>query len=404
MQTDKDIILNDILPGVEALKPTLAGHFGFHIYLSQLKPHNKQPHYLRPAMQKLEGILRDKQPAVFNLANGDAVVVAADLNQPMADQIMQRLKRMLPNDPLTKQVSLDGRQFYQLYNLGADYESFKADMEEIAAGDTMQMKYKHVDDSGEEIAVYTTQASLDVLVTLESALKQADVSNFLRRQSICFMEDDMTVHPLSMEYYLSIQDIEKTLNTECDIQSNTWLFRHLTSILDKRMLPRVLESIKLGKQQIYNINLSLPSILGRSFHRFHDAVKGVQKSITIEIDMLEIIANPGGFQFIKDYLKDRGYMISIDCVPYSAHKMVEFSSLEHDQLKLIWSDDFVEGLLDGGRKKFSNWLGKHDREKIVLCRCDSENALEVGMSLGIHRFQGRTIDSMLHKQRKSKKN
>ena len=400
VQTDKEIIMDDILPDLEALKPGLAGHFGFYIYLSQLKPHNKQPYYIRPAMQKLEGMLKDKQSSIFNLANGDAVIIAGDLNQPMADQIMQRLKMFLPNDPLTKQVSLDGRQFYQLYNLGMDYEAFKSDLEEVAASDQTQINFRHVDENGEEIDVYTSQASLDVLVLLERALKQADVSNFLRRQPICFVEESMEASPLSMEYYLSIQDIEKTLKTECDIQSNVWLFRHLTGILDKRMLPRVLESIKVGKQQIYNINLSLPSVLGRSFHQFHNAVKGLQKSITIEIDMLEILANPSGFDFIRGYLKDRGYMVCIDCVPYSAHNLVDLSQLDYDQIKLIWSDEFVEGLLGGGRKQFARWLNKHDVEKAVLCRCDQENGLEIAMSLGIHKFQGRLIESMLHKQRK----
>ena len=45
-------------------------------------------------------------------------------------------------------------------------------------------------------------------------------------------------------------------------------------------------------------------------------------------------------------------------------------------------------------------IDRSGRARIILCRCDSEEAIRFGQSMGITMFQGRIIDKMLQSDRR----
>ena len=47
-------------------------------------------------------------------------------------------------------------------------------------------------------------------------------------------------------------------------------------------------------------------------------------------------------------------------------------------------------------KHFMDYVNRAERAKMILCRVDDPNAVEVGNSLGINMYQGRYIQRLLN--------
>ncbi|MCH7796767.1 MAG: hypothetical protein IH900_16720, partial [Proteobacteria bacterium] len=75
--------------------------------------------------------------------------------------------------------------------------------------------------------------------------------------------------------------------------------------------------------------------------------------------------------------------------------LINREELGFDLVKLQWSPDLFDqlhGFRGAGLRQAAQDMGA---ERLILNRCDSEQALEVGESLGITLYQGHLLDEML---------
>ena len=74
--------------------------------------------------------------------------------------------------------------------------------------------------------------------------------------------------------------------------------------------------------------------------------------------------------------------------------VVDRERLGCDLAKLIWSP----GLVDGGeelRDRVREMAESGSGDRMIMCRCDSRESVEFGRSVGITRFQGRFVESLI---------
>ena len=117
-----------------------------------------------------------------------------------------------------------------------------------------------------EISTIENPISLMALDKLQSILYQADISNFLRQQPICVIEQESSC-PLIVrrEYYTSVDSLQKTLCPEINLHGNPWLYRHLTMTFDRRVLSQIDDFLTTRLTVSIHLNINLNKILMHHF-------------------------------------------------------------------------------------------------------------------------------------------
>jgi hypothetical protein len=87
------------------------------------------------------------------------------------------------------------------------------------------------------------ELTLNLLGPALRALSDTDLPRMLRSQPVCLLCDDGSMLPVYDEIYTSIADLEQATKLNLRRGANRWLLRHLTRILDRR----VLTALRLGQ-------------------------------------------------------------------------------------------------------------------------------------------------------------
>ena len=84
------------------------------------------------------------------------------------------------------------------------------------------------------------------------------------------------------------------------------------------------------------------------------------------------------------------------------HLTIQFIDRERlglDLVKLLWTPDMGDEAQGDRAECSKEHIDRCGRARIILCRCDSDEAVRFGQSLGITMFQGRHIDKLLAERR-----
>ena len=228
------------------------------------------------------------------------------------------------------------------------------------------------------------------LNAIEKTLSRADLSSMLRRQQICSLLGN-TGMPVMLfeEIYVSIEEIRNSIMPDIGIDRGNWLFRHLTEILDRRMLGIISRHDDGSYFKNFSININMSSILSGEFTRFDDSISPLARgTVVLEIDAVDIFKDIDFYISARNYVKGRGYKICIDGVTDKLLPFVNREKMGADLIKIPWHDSYSSKSFD----RFA--IKQNNPEKVVLCRIDDEKALEIGKELGIVLFQGHYIDNL----------
>lgn len=111
--------------------------------------------------------------------------------------------------------------------------------------------------------------------------------------------------------------------------------------------------------------------------------------------MIDIFAELGGFLFIQKFLRDRGYLVCIDGLHHLHLPLIDRERLGANMVKVIWSPDLLDAVNQGQLAEFKAAINRTGVNQVVLCRCDSADAVSWGQAVGIRLFQGYYVDSLL---------
>jgi hypothetical protein len=143
------------------------------------------------------------------------------------------------------------------------------------------------------------------------------------------------------------------------------------------------------------LNLNVRTVLSAEFMEF-DKVTNIKDrgSLAIELPALDIMNDPNEYLFARDFLKERGYKIVIDCVKHLNLPLIDREWLGFDFVKITWTASLFDE--SGGQrgKALKSAVNRIGRDRVILCRVDSDYALKAGEALGITLYQGRLIDTL----------
>lgn len=388
-----------LLDYAQRLNRHRAGRRAVHIHLSKLRPYNRRAQHLRIATNTFETLVRAYEGQIFSLANADIVFIAKGASQSDIDGAVLRLRYLFSEDPVIQNDDPHGPdRFCTWYDIENGYEAFLTAMIKIVA---MEEARRASTAQPARPASPPPPQSLDPLVPdqlarIEQSLARADLTNVIRRQPVCAMPPGALPQPVFQELFVSITDLQRVVAPKTNLASNRWLFQHLTETLDRRLLAALPRMGDSSIESRFSINLNVATILSEEFLAFDASVKSTARgTLVIELQMVDVFADMGSYLFARDFVRERGYRLCLDGLSYLTAPLVDRDRLGLDFIKIFWSPSMADDAKGRRVDELKEMIHRAGEARVIFCRCDHEDAVRLGRSLGITLFQGRHIDGLL---------
>jgi hypothetical protein len=391
---------NLLLDYIHKLERHRHGRSAVRIRLSLLQPNNRRDHHVRAALSTFDNLVRRLKGQVFALSNSDIMVIFKDIALDEIQAALIKLRFLFDDDPALMHEAEEGReQFVEWFVVDRDYQSLLRLAQSLVNDDierrTLDTRPGGTDSPAAPREKRRAPLTPVLLAKMQQALAGADLANMMRRQAICALVGQAPPQPLFYELFISITELQETLLPNVSLESSPWLFQLLTETLDHRVLALLNRHDDRSLSGDVSINLNVQTLLSPDFLTFDDGIKANQRgTIVIELQKVDIFADLNAFLFARDFARERGYRICIDGVTIDSLPFIERGRLGLDLLKLSWDPSLVGGTLPDG-SPLADYVRKCGASRTILCRCDSENAISLGQSVGITLFQGRFVEQCL---------
>jgi hypothetical protein len=392
-----EILLLDYLRKLERHRQ---GRRAVQIRLSNLQAVSRRDHHIRIALGTFDPLVKQLKGQVFALSNADLICVFKDVALNDVESIIVKLRFMFGDDPaLVDEGGSSGTNFFEWFLLERDYDTLLHMAQRMATDD--EQRSAHDVTSGIESPIVRRKQSRGdaltaaMLARMEDALGSADLANMMRRQAVCAIVGHTPPQPVFYELFISIADLRETILPNVNLASSPWLFQQLTETLDRRVLSLLNKHDDKTVAGDVSINLNVQTLLSPDFLMFDDNIKASMRGTQVlELQKVDIFADLGAFLFARDFAHDRGYRICIDGVSLESLPFIDRARLGIDLVKIVWDPAMIMGRLPNGRA-IEDYIRQCGPSRSILCRCDSQDAIDFGQSVGISLFQGRHVETLL---------
>ncbi len=392
-----------LLDYLRLLAPRKAGRRAVHLQLSRLRPFNRREHHILAATEGLEPMAGSEAGQLFQLANADLIFVYKAELQPWVEREVRKVCYLFSDDPLVAEEPKHGR-LAVWYDIERDYDRFlklvrallSGQEEEPVPGGSSSNTRARLKEKQREGDALTP----DLLGKVEQALRQTDLSNLVRRQSVCSLASHRVPITHFSEIFVSIAALRETVLPNVNLAANRWLFQHLTETLDRRVLNLLAKPERAIGGEDLSLNLNLSTILSEDFHRFDRSLPAARVgSLIVELQPVDVFSDPGRYMVARDLLKDKGYRLCLDGLTPTDLQLYDPVRLGVDFVKVIW-DQAVLARKAEVHARLAAVLRRMGRCQAVLCRIDAAEGVEFGRSLGIGLFQGRYVERLVSEDRR----
>jgi EAL domain-containing protein (putative c-di-GMP-specific phosphodiesterase class I) len=371
-----------------------AGFYAVHLHMARAAETVAGAERVRRALRPLELLASVHDARLFCLSEGHVVLVCKD-GVPV-DQVDAAIGKVRSSylgtiEDWTWDCDDDPDAEWYDFAQAEDLEKLLA----LTAARCAQARNIHAEPASAPDAPAVRCLNAEDLGAICRRVEQADLAAVVRQQTALDVVLNAAPLPLFKETYVSMQDLRALVAPNIDMFASGWLFRYLTEILDRRMLEFLAgQTLACGPVPI-SLNLNIASLATPGFQRFLDGCDTMPGKPIVEIQLVDLLANSATFAKIRPTLQARGHRVLIDGLTPLTLQVVDLSALRSDFVKIWWREDaptiFPARRVSGLREV----IERVGRERVILARAESEQALEWGVEHGIRRFQGRFVDRLL---------
>jgi len=386
-----------LLDYAERLSRFRQGRRAVHLHLSQLQSYNRREHHLRIAVKTFESMVSLFEGQTFLLGNGDIVFIGNQATPTAIEEAVLRVRYLFEDDPLIRDGAAAGHteRFCSLYELGIEYDRFL----QLVRGlheDEVRRQHRLAALPGREGDANLRPVDAHRIGELIDAIARADLSNLMRRQSVCMVMPHTPPRPIFRELFISIPDLRDAVMPNQDITGDRGLFQYLTRTLDRRMLALLRRNDDSAISSAFSINLNVASVLSQEFLAFDADLRSTARgTIVIELQYADIMGDIEAFMFARDFVRGRNYRLCIDGVSEFMLPFIDRDRLGVEFIKLVWGQRMKDAMAADRLGEYRDSVERFGRPRTILCRCDDEEAVRFGQAVGIPMFQGRGIERML---------
>ncbi|MCK5425811.1 MAG: EAL domain-containing protein [Emcibacter sp.] len=399
------------------------GFTGLHLHFSLLEREHKQPYHRRAVATAFNKLIHNKNGQLFWAKNFDLVFICKDCSPSELDTAFFAARRAVEDSPLVKEYIAAGRDddLCDWYDLKNDMDGFLKmidGLKNLAEEDTstapslksMISNLNNKLDSGEgdstiaktkntrplydPIEIKNTVAPMGPiqLDQLERNLINMDIYQMMANQTAYVIVGNSKPQPIFVEHYISVAQIKEKLLPTYNMLADKWLFQRLTRTFDKKIL-QALPDRDMIKDQVISININVETIFTPEFDNFLSKfkLKNTQPLI-LEMGLFDVISDIQKYYDARDKLTELGCRISLDAVDAQSLAVMDRELLAVDFLKINWKPHYKNLLKGPLKKNLLSAIKAQGNMRIILCHCDTEDALKFGKKAGIHMYQGFLID------------
>ena len=386
---------------VQKLERHRKGRRAVVVRLSGLQAVNRREHHIRIALNSFEVLVKQLKGQIFSLSNSDIVFIFKDTAIDEVEAALVKLRFLFSDDPLLADEGFAGKAtFMDWYLLERDYDALlqyalHCSNEEQQRKSQELTKSLVAQQGGPRSFGRGDPLTPQVLSKIEDGLVRADLANMMRRQAICAIVGKAPPQPVYNELFISIADLRETILPNVNLASSPWLFQQLTEVLDKRVLSLLNKHDDRTVAGDISVNLNVQTLLAPEFLTFDDNLKASMRgTIVLELQKVDVFADLGAFLFARDFAHDRGYRICIDGVNMESLPFIDRERLGIDLVKIVWDPAMAAGILPNG-DSLESYMRRCGPSRAILCRCDEQDAIDWGQTVGVTLYQGRHVEAML---------
>ncbi|OHC74909.1 MAG: hypothetical protein A3G18_01110 [Rhodospirillales bacterium RIFCSPLOWO2_12_FULL_58_28] len=395
-KTSEESLLLDRLFSMEDSR---VGAYSIHLRLSELRPGNRKPHYIRIAKRSFEPVIAAFNATLFELSNCDLILLCVDVAIDEIDPAVAKVRALFSEDPLTaaEEGSIED-VFATWYDLSQDedYNNFVSLITDLTA-DAEERLRKLAEEKAVEGARQMSGTPLAPanLADISKKMSETRISDLIQQQSAIKIEANGKGKLLFCEHFITMSGLQKRVAPDINLFGSTWLFQYLTETLDKRVLAVIGRRDFATMDVPMSLNLNLSTLLSKEFQLFHHNVGDNAHKVVIEMQMVDICADIGAFAYARNMLQERGYRVLIDGVNPLSLQYFDPSVLEADFVKVSWGKEFFSEVPGAHMLGIQDIVDRTGKNRIILARIDNEKAVAWALSFGITRFQGYYIDTIV---------
>ncbi|MBT4931925.1 MAG: EAL domain-containing protein [Rhodospirillaceae bacterium] len=373
-----------------------SGHYVVHIHLSGLRASNRKPHFINIAAKTFDDLLSNFDVTLFKLSNADLVLLCKDVPVEEIDPPMHKARQLFSEDPLTdsEDGSIDDRfsTWYDLVQQG-DFASFVENIELLSEQAAERLRKASEMLSSNSLPGEDMRPADITEITLR--LQTVEIEDIIHSQTAVVIEPEGKGKILFREQFVTMVELQKRVAPNINLFASSWLFQYLTETIDRRLLGVIGQRDFEFLTDSISLNLNISTVLGREFQRFHQTVGAHSSSIVVELQLIDVFSEMGAFADARDMLQENGYRVLIDGLNPLSLQFLDPALLEADMIKVNWGPEFInEDSADrvGDMTQVVKNVGK---DNVILGRVDSEEAVVWALGLGINRFQGFYVDTLV---------
>lgn len=377
-----------------------------HFHLGALIEQYQSEYQFKIAINLIYDLLKDREGGIYLLADNGIIVLCHETEDNVQNKLIFQLRYLYMDDPLA--YTEDGQEnpdFCDAYNLFSQWQAFSAliskkmarSVRKVSTNAQPKPMLTHVTMPAQPAIAKETVLTGSSLSRVEQELKRADYSKVWRRQPVCAVGENNKVRRVFDEVYIHIAHLRRILDADVDFFSNRWLFKYVTEILDQRMIKLIQEKPQQFFGSPVSLNLNVETILSSWFADLDSVVPPSSKvSVVIEVPVLDAFADITAFMLARDEVQKLGYRLCLDGLNIDSFIQIDRGKLGADLIKLQWNADAPADLARSRNQKLSDAIEATGSNRVILCRCDNQQAVEYGQGMGIALFQGRYLDRLVN--------
>ncbi len=370
-----------LLDAVERALRVPQGRMALVLHLSRMTPPAPRAHHRRIARAVMDDAAQRHAGQVFALHNDDLLLLFRSDDAGIA--VTHTLARLFAIDVP------DPARVTTLWTLARDGAA------------VLQYVQARLLDAEPDPALAESTDSVHAIDAIDQVIQHSRISDLMQRQTAVLLmpAGQPPLRPLFREITFSVAVLEARIAATGQADADPFLFRHLASRLDGRMLDVLRQDLQVNGPltagardagPTLHLNLTLAGVLSERFARFAATCRAVGAQVGVEISLVEACADPEAFMIARTRLRLAGLALVLDGVSHHALMLTTPMVLEPDLVKLDWSQHLPEA--GPAVEQAVMALGC---ARVVLHRAETEEALSWGLAHGIRRFQGRHVDAML---------
>jgi len=418
--------IDELINVMRSVKRRPEGYRAIHLHFSLIDRLHKQPYHRRAVATAFNKLVQTKDGQLFWMSNFDLVFLCKDCSEAEMDTAIIAARRAIEDSPVLREYKDAGRdhELCDWYDMTRDMTPFMArvanlksasetvappvtSLQSMVAGLRKKQAESAPPAAEKPVAVTrpvftprnqktsATAMGPMQLDQLERNLIHMEIDRMLAQQTACVIVGAAPPQPIFVEHYISVAEIKKNLLPDYDMLADKWLFQRLTRTFDRKLM-QALPERNLPARQVISININVESIFSADFDKFIDRVRHKNgQPLILEMKLFDVISDIQAYYQARDKLTALGCRISLDAMDIDSLAVMDRELLSVDFLKIIWKKEYGNLRSSPVAQKITSAIETHGKMRIVLCHCDSEEALDFGAAVGIHMFQGFLIDQKL---------